>query len=468
MVSSMQAKTIKIRNILLVLITLLSFTSIAGVCSRLLADTPVGEVTAKLADYCPSPGGTTDATACMQKALDFLHSKGGGSLLLPDVQACYVVDHVQVYSHITILSSSQKTCIQRRGGPASGISSVFYSAVDTPIEDVHFRNFTIDGNRDHVTGKIGGTIGIDLFGPSDSSIEMMIIKNAYVDGIYIDCAGSKRSIPGNGITISHTRVTNSQRNNISLICGKNVHVEDSELSFASGAKPEAGIDVEENSDGQSVPGFSLVRTNIHHNHQEGILLIPAHDAAGSLDAILRDNDVHDNGSYGLKAMDFTHSNGIEVSGGKYVNNGTAGIILSGWKTSKISGEVIYGSNVGLSIANSAPDVQIGPGFLSGAVYDLEIIGPFSNGIMSGVILDHNVVQGGKNVTGFSSIPLASTGKCIPNRTTSKTAQTGCASGLISPSSAGMRESPVLSDLVRGGFARTKPRPQSDIHPAPPK
>jgi hypothetical protein len=252
-----------------------------------------------------------------------------------------------------------------------------------------------------------------------------------------------------------------------VICGKNVHVVDSELSFASGSKPEAGIDIEENGDGQAVPGFSIIRTKIHHNHQEGILLIPAHDPPGSLDALVQDNDVHDNGSYGLKAVDFTRSNSIEVTGGRYVNNKGAGIALSGWKKSRISGEVAYGSNVGLSILNSVSNAEIGPGFLSGSSYDLELLGPMSKGIMSGVVLDHGAIRGGKDITGFSSVPLASTGKCIPNSTTSSTAQKGCASGLIYTSVNGIRESRVLKDLVKGKFTRTKPRPQR-VPPSPTK
>jgi hypothetical protein len=421
------------------------------------------QLTVKISDYCPPPDGSTDDTACIQKAIDHLHSAGGGSLQLAKSRSCYVVNPVMVYSHITLYSTDRATCVQRIGGPASGTSSVFYSDVATPIDDVHFRNFTIDGNRDHVTGPIGGTIGIALFGPSDSSIEKMTVKNAYVDGIYIDCAGPGRLTPGDGMTISQTLVTNSQRNNISVICGKNVHIEDSELSSAEGSSPEAGVDVEENSKGQQVSGFSIVRTKVHHNHKEGILVIPAFDSADSLVVKIEDDDVHDNGSYGLRAVDFTHSNRIELKGGRYVNNTGAGILLSGWRMSHVAGEIAYGSNVGLSISNNVPDSSVGPSFLSGSIYDLEVLGPFSNAIMSGVILDHGAIGGKAHVTGYNSTPVARTGKCVPNRLTSKTVLQGCASGLLSTSNAKIKESNALGNLAKDGFTRTRSLQQSKGH-----
>ena len=138
------------------------------------ADNAAGGVTRKASHgavnvlrYCPKADGKTDNTECMQKAVDSLHSSGGGKLFLPYSKSCYVVDHIQIYSHLTIYSDNRQTCVQRVAGPASGISSVYYSDVAAPIEDVHFRQFTIDGNRANVTGPVGGTIGIALFGASE-------------------------------------------------------------------------------------------------------------------------------------------------------------------------------------------------------------------------------------------------------------------------------------------------------------
>ena len=192
---------------------------------------------------------------------------------------------------------------------------------------------------------------------------------------------------------------------------------------------------------------------------QGILIIPAFDPAGTLEAHVIDNDVHDNGSFGLQATDFTHVNGIRVTGGRYVNNTGAGILLAGWKSSSVSGEIAFGSNVGLSIANSVPNSAVGAGFLSGSVYDLEVQGPLSNANISGVILDHGTIGGVANVKGFSSVLISSLKHCNSVTQASGSAPP-CASGLLDASKGSLQGSRSLTALAAHGFsgARSVARP----------
>lgn len=363
-----------------------------------------------------SSAGTTGTTqtAAFQAANDYVSANGGGAILIPYAPGCYTIGYpgVQVSSGVTFYSDSRATCVQVLhaaysswpGGWAMFSNSL--TASTTGLNDVHLRNFTLDGNRDNISG-LGSNmnaIGVALYGASESSIEGMIIKNAG-DGVYLDCSDSGRLTQGVSQSVRGNLVTNSQRNNISVICGTNIVVADNELSYANGLAPEDGIDVEENVTGQAVPGFALLHNYIHHNNQVGAQIIPAYDPDGTLAVRVVGNNVEFNGQctgtcnkQGLYLVSYNHLNTITVASNNVLNNVGVQMLMSGWIAPVVAGNYAVGGAVGLSIGVDVVNAAIS-GHYSGSSYDIEITDSTSSGVLSGVTLEHGTINGRQYFTG---------------------------------------------------------------------
>jgi hypothetical protein len=344
----------------------------------------------------------SDQTSHFQDALDSLNRSGGGTLWISYSPHCYVVQLVKYYSNITIASDTKSTCVQKIGGsqlsPPPGGASVFYSDIMTPVANVHFRNFTIDGNRANITGVVGdgGNFGIVFFGASNSSVEDMIVRDAYTDGIAIDGSGPSRTILGSGLDINHSLITGSRRNNVSLLAGLNTTISNCELSYANGTSPEAGIDVEQYEAGAYVSGFKIADSEIHHNAGDGVFLNIKEQDDDALEMSVVNVNSHDNGALGLHAVNFTRFGRLVVAGGTYTNNGgCCAIALAGWTQATISGETVYGSSRGILLAAHDPSVLLGPGSISGTDYDLSVDGPGSSATLDGARLVHGIIQPGE-------------------------------------------------------------------------
>ncbi len=366
----------------------------------------------------------TDQVTKIQSAVDAAHVAGGGAIFFPWAPLCYTVGYpgIHIYSNITVYSDSQSTCIQVKaasyaswpGGWAlfSNDSSV------TGLQNSHIKNLTLDGNRANISGLSGANLnafGVAVYGASNSSVEDVIVKNAG-DGVYGDCSGASRLTQGNGFSVSGGLIVNSQRNGISIICGTNTRIINNEISTSNGASPQAGIDVEENTAGQAVPGLLIANNKVHNNTAVGIIVQPAHDAAGTFAAQLMGNQVYGNGQQGLLAINFTSlSNTISVVGDTYLNNTGTQAVVEAFNSPVLNMTAIGTSNVGMTIAQVTTNALIS-GYYSGGIYDLECDN-LSTGVTSGVILAHGTVHGALFMTGsmFPGPIDPSTGNAFPLR-----------------------------------------------------
>ena len=132
----------------------------------------------------------TDQSTAFQAALDDLNTRGGGGLFIPWAPLCYWAQGLTVHSKITLYSDTKSTCVQKPSG--GGLYQMFTSNTANALTDVHFNNFTIDGNKANQTGFPAHQNGVDdiLFeGCSNCSATNMVIENAITDGIEIDGSG---------------------------------------------------------------------------------------------------------------------------------------------------------------------------------------------------------------------------------------------------------------------------------------
>ena len=122
--------------------------------------------------------------------------------------------------------------------------------------DITIEGGVLDGNRSGTSGKKNGGYNLDLSGATNITIKDCTIKNAWTDGIYMGASfsvweGSQRGLDqkffmGDKITVDGCTITNSRRNNISVINADNVNVKNCTISDANGESPMCGIDIEPN------------------------------------------------------------------------------------------------------------------------------------------------------------------------------------------------------------------------------
>jgi hypothetical protein len=307
-----------------------------------------------------------------------------------------------MHSNTVVYSDTRATCVQKLYG--SHEHPVLDAGDGTaPVSNIWFRNFTVDGNNANIAGVALDRYnqGIAFAGASDSGTDNMTVENAFTGGISVACWGPRPMInAGDSVWIINTVVTRSGRNNIEMLCGTNTHIVGGEMSFAGEGdhvdSMSTGVDVEPFATGQFVTGFSMDHVEIDHNLSGGARL----QAIWDPDAIFTvvDVNVHDNGGQGTGGLyavndaiadvpPFSTKSVLSITGGTFGNNtAAAGISFAGWNHVYISGEDIYGSSRGVLAAARNPDVVLGPGTVSGTLFDISADGPGSTVTLAGAKL----------------------------------------------------------------------------------
>lgn len=358
--------------------------------------------------------GSTNDVAAFQAAADAIHAKGGGSVFIPYSPTCYEIFGLVIYySNTTFYSDTQATCVQKQAGNNPGAVFTVTGLTQDSYSNIHFMNFTIDGNRDNITGIVsdGGNIAIVLENASNSTVENMLIKNNYTDGIYVDCNQAGTPNVGDNVSLINNFVTNSRRNNISLICGTHTSIIGGELSYAHGGSLSTGVDVEPNVNAQLVNGFMMSGVNVHHNTMGGILIQPRSDDA--MQVSLVNNNVHDNGGAVFSLADgsgviavnfnvtgFANHGSFSLIGGSYRNNaGGAEVRISAFGNVSVSGATLEGvasTHNGALVLSGTSQTNLGPGFISLTRPDgmgPDIFGDnTTNILLAGVTLAHNTIN----------------------------------------------------------------------------
>ena len=215
---------------------------------------------------------------------------------------------------------------------------------------------SLDGNKQSdVVGAGGQCTGLATAGATDVEIRNMQIYNwpadptggSYGYGIYL---GSRVSTPNTRVRVSGVNIYGCEQNNMFLVSGKDIIIENSRFANSNGHEPGSGLDIEPN-DYREVAQNVIVRNCVFEGNNDGVTC-NNHWGGYWHDITFDGCTFRGNRNVGISC---TWANLPEsryvLHNCKFLNNGGSGLYIAGTQGADISGCRAEG-NAGLGIEMS--------------------------------------------------------------------------------------------------------------------
>ncbi|WP_342654390.1 putative Ig domain-containing protein [Pseudomonas sp. F3-2] len=309
--------------------------------------------------------GVTDDTAAIQSAIDAAAAAGGGQVYVPT--GTYIVSGGEEPSDGCLMLKSNvymngdgmgQSNIKVADGSDTKITGIIRSAYGEETHDFGLSNLTLDGNRDHTTGKIDGWFNGYI--PGQEGYD----SNVTLDGVEIkDCSGYgfdpheqtvnmviKNSVShGNGLdgfvadflsdsTFENNIAYDNDRHGFNVVTSSHDFTLTNNVAYGNGG---GGIVVQRGSENIPSPdNITITGGEVYGNGAEGVLIKLSSEVS------LTGVNIHDNSSAGIRIYGSNH---VDVSDNVLSNNSLGApvpeiIIQSYDDTQGVSGKYYTGSD----------------------------------------------------------------------------------------------------------------------------
>jgi hypothetical protein len=325
--------------------------------------------TVNVKDFGAVGDGVTDDTKAFNSAYQYL-SDVGGKIWVPKSLGCYMVTEIIRTSRVSLSGDGPaSSCIESL--PVHGVSRPLLSTAHAadPVTAETIENLTLDGNRNAQSGISGDgrSVCIYLGGYRDTTLRNLVVKDCYTDGIYVTGSGPLLSVNGSGLLLDHVQVSNSRRNNVSIISGDNITIKASSFNDANGTAPQSGIDIEPNRVGQTTSNvFIGAGVVFSGNKGAGLSVFSSFQSQPSMNLVIDGAFIGNGGGVNIISGRPYEIGQIHVNG-RFQGNGIglAGVhdVVVGNVRVDLDGTALY--------ADRVSHMEIGAGaLLSGTTYDL--------------------------------------------------------------------------------------------------
>lgn len=256
--------------------------------------------------------GIADDTRAFQKSVDYVSTKGGGTVLVP--KGKYLIDadtSVRIQSLVTLKMDTAAELIAK---PTASQRSYILMVLNA--KDVNIVGGKIIGDRTthlDTTGEWG--MGIAVYAGTNVTINGTKIYNCWGDGIVV---GSKGGAPYNAsnasrnITIKNVVSDNNRRQALTIGKVNGVWVDSCILTNTSGTKPMCGIDIEPDKD--TAQNITITNCELAYNKGNGVEMYE-NSRSVIQNVVIKNNYIHHNtyGGYIIRAgnVQFTNNRIIE-------------------------------------------------------------------------------------------------------------------------------------------------------------
>lgn len=170
----------------------------------------------------------------------------------------YEQDGIMLNSNLTMDINCSTIYAKQNSEQHYAIMSLFN------VENIEIKNGILVGDKNDHDYSDGNShqwgFGIDIRNSYNILINNLEIYNMTGDGIYISNLNNGET---DSILIKNNVINNCRRQGISVICGKNITIEQNEIYAIGGTAPQSGIDLEANNDNQNIEDIKIYDNIIH-------------------------------------------------------------------------------------------------------------------------------------------------------------------------------------------------------------
>ncbi|KXH84677.1 right-handed parallel beta-helix repeat-containing protein [Chryseobacterium kwangjuense] len=259
------------KKVIVLFFVLLSFL---GSCQEYVQDRFSGYAAVKneyfakakdLTAYLPkgySQNGDTDYTSYIQKGIN-----ENAVLIMPDFPVLINENGLTLKSDQKILfQKSSKLIMKPNAKDRNGMLNLF----NIRNVDLYYPTITGDKHK-HLTTTGEWGMGIYILSSSNVNIIGASIESFWGDGI---CIGGRNNISSSGITMKNIILKDNRRNGITIGGVSNLLLENAYIANTTGTNPQAGIDVEPDSNAYDVKNIKLNNIETEKNGNYGIIISP--------------------------------------------------------------------------------------------------------------------------------------------------------------------------------------------------
>lgn len=261
--------------------------------------------------------GLHDDTQAFQAAIDALPNSGG-TVVVP--AGNYMIDAaraINLRSNMLLqMAPTARLCAIANNLPRSHVIKVWR------VNNVQIIGGRIVGERNGHLGTTGEWgYGLNISGSQKVSVSDLHISDCWGDGVLVGAIGSgENCIMAADVMLTRVISTNNRRQGLTIAPVNGLTVIDSTFSNSQGTKPEAGIDIEPQTQGLA-QNINIIRCTISGNHGTGFEM---HDNV--VGVVVKHCTIRDNNGYGVLSVG---TNQITIADNLITENGLVGVTIAG-------------------------------------------------------------------------------------------------------------------------------------------
>ncbi|WP_048510250.1 right-handed parallel beta-helix repeat-containing protein [Chryseobacterium sp. FH2] len=257
--------------------------------------------------------GDKDYTNYIQKGLN-----ENTAIIMPDFPVLINENGLTLKSNQKILFQKSSKLIMK---PNNKSRYAILSLSNIQNVDIYYPNLAGD-KHNHLSTAGQWGMGIYILSCKNINITGSSIESNWGDGI---CVGGRNGINSSDITIKNTILRDNRRNGLTIGGVTNLLFENAYISNTSGHNPQAGIDIEPDSNDYEIKNVRLNNIQTENNGNYGIIISPGNMVGKQKKAIsVAINNFRDNGSkigFGLAVTRDKLNTGFAQLGGNIsINN----------------------------------------------------------------------------------------------------------------------------------------------------